>query len=556
MKQILFTIIFAVTICIQAQVGYVEVTHPVYDFLSRMEQQHIIDGFNEFELPKKRIEITGYLIVIAKHKNELKPIDQNELDDYLIEFEFDLKTSTKNYTQLFQSGGYKSYLSGKEKFLYFITDSSNFNLFVNFVGSNTFLYDNNYESNTTRQSNLFQFGGQIRGTFLNHFGFLIHATNGILQGSKSLAQTYGSLRYNFKLNDDKSAEGGTNYFDNTFGYLTADYGIFSAKIGRDRINIGHGNQKEIASNNPPLFDYFNMNINYSVFNYSYYHGKLLGTETVREDTSAGTIRNIPEKYFVYHRFNFDFSRHISISLGEIVVYSNRSVDLSYLNPFNFYKTIEHSNRDRDNSILFFDVENNFIKGLRLFGIFMIDDIDFSKLGDNWYGNSFAISSGFDYSNYIFDLPLELSFQYLRYDPYFYSHRIVNNSLANQGYTFAQDIQPNSEVYSINLKLNPHHRVKLNMYFRYSVHGANELNAKEELIRNVGGDVNIGHRTFDSESAPFLDGVKEYNREVGFSATIEPINNYFIDLSIVYSNNELSNSKIQNIFSVSTLRIKL
>ena len=51
----------------------------------------------------------------------------------------------------------------------------------------------------------------------------------------------------------------------------------------------------------------------------------------------------------------------------MIVYSNRSMDLSYINPFNFYKSAEHANQDRDNSLLFLDLQNNSLKGISFYG---------------------------------------------------------------------------------------------------------------------------------------------------------------------------------------------
>jgi hypothetical protein len=59
-----------------------------------------------------------------------------------------------------------------------------------------------------------------------------------------------------------------------------------------------------------------------------------------------------DKFLVYHRIGFNINRHFNFGVGEFIIYGRRGIDLSYLNPFAFYKSIEHSNRDRDNSMLF------------------------------------------------------------------------------------------------------------------------------------------------------------------------------------------------------------
>ena len=154
---------------------------------------------------------------------------------------------------------------------------------------------------------------------------------------------------------------------------------------------------------------------------------------------------------------------MQLGLGEIVIYANRSIDLSYLNPFAFYKSVEHANQDRDNSILFFDLANNSIEGLKFYSTIMLDDIDFGKLGTGWYGNQILLNLGLYSANFYKYIPLEISLQYLRIDPYVFTHRILESNYTNLGFGLGADIPPNSETYILGFKY----------YFTYRLSG-NEI----------------------------------------------------------------------------------
>lgn len=555
MKKIIF-LIFLFTKIITAQIGFLEYDHPVHKFFERMDALQIIDGYDPYELPITRSDAIKYFKQINERKDSINNVDKKILEDFLLEFEFDLSFTTNNSSKVF-SNPISNLYSTREKFIYFLTDSSNFNMFVNFLGDVNYLYENNSEANKDKQTLLIQFGGIIRGSFLNNYGFMIKGTNGTFQGSKSLAQTYRNLRYNYKFNLDRIEDGGTDYYDETEGYIMADYDVFKIKLGRDRLLKGYGPIKTILSDNPPLIDYFDLRLKYGLFSFSYFHGKLLGDENLVIDPVQGILRTISEKYLAYHRFSFDFSRHLNFSIGEMVIYSRRSLDLSYFNPFNFYKSIEHSNQDRDNSVLFFDFRNNSINGITFYSTFMIDDIDFSKLGTDWFGNRFLFNAGallYPLPNVI---PLTLELQYLRIDPYFYSHRIDDNKFTHQGFMLGPNIQPNSETFYTEANITLHHRVNLKLFFRYTAHGENVNDSSGAVAINYGGNVLIGHQKGSAETAKFLGGIKETFTTVGFTATVEPINNYLLDFSINYSVNDRAytgNEKL--LFSSLNAKIKL
>ena len=68
-------------------------------------------------------------------------------------------------------------------------------------------------------------------------------------------------------------------------------------------------------------------------------------------------------------------------------------------------------------MIIFDFNNKSIKGLKIYGLFLIDDIEVAKLGTNYWGNQFIYNFGFISNNLYKYLPLEFQFEYVRQDPY-------------------------------------------------------------------------------------------------------------------------------------------
>jgi hypothetical protein len=531
-----------------AQTEYVPSDNPVYSFMERMESLQIIEDYNSLEIPKTRNEIADYLKQIIKNNIELDPADKKILADLEIEFEVEISGNTFNSESLIGPGEY-NFFSEKQKYIFFLSDSSTANLFINIVGDAGGIFLNG--PSTAASAFLPSIGGEIRGTFLNKFGFFLKGTNGFVMGNKTAAAVRKDLAYNYKLFETVDE----NFFDETEGYITADFDLVRFKFGRDRMKIGYGKIKSFLDDNSPLFDYLSFNLKYKFFTFSYFHGKILGDASVDNDTITGAVSVIGEKYIGYHRIGFNISRHFDFGLGEMIIYGGRSADFSYLNPFSFYKSIEHSNRDRDNAMLFLDFNNNSIKGLKLFFSLLVDDIKFQKIGSGWYGNQTAFNAGLKSYNLYSVLPLDFQLEYMRIEPYTFTHRISRNNFTNYNYNLGSFLQPNSEMFYLNVNYRFTHRFNLSVGWMYTIHGANTKNPDGSIKENVGGDILSGHRTFDPEETEFLKGDLEYYRRLSLSIAYELVNQYFLILSIINLNDSLQENNFKETQSFLNLVVK-
>lgn len=541
---------------INGQTGYVEIEHNVYPFLERMERLNLIRNYDVYEIPKTRREISSYLIELGEKKDKLIESDKNRLIDFLNEFEFDIHRTTNNYTSLLSGNPIKDHLSQKEKFIYFYEDGFKANFFLNFVANGINIYKHNSELDMNKTSTLFNFGGILRGSFLDNFGFSIKATNGSYIGDKDLARTYNGLRYNYKLT--RFQEGiGNEYYDETEGYFAVDFDFVKFKIGRDRVILGQGLLKTVLSDNSPPMDYIHLGVKYKSFTFSHYHGKLLGSDSLFIDPVQDGIKTVADKYFVYHRFGIEISKHLSLGVGEMIIYANRNMDLSYLNPFNFYKSIEHINQDRDNSLMFFDISNNSINGLKLYSTIIIDDINFGQLGTKWYGNQTVLETGVSTSLLYDYVPIDASFQFIRVDPYVYTHRIKENNYSSLGFPLVGTIQPNSSNFIIKLEYFPMNRLDVSFEYIHAIHGANEYDSEGNLVVNHGGEFDIGHRLGDSENAGHLDGILEYSNTFEFQLRYEPIKNIVLKgMFSIVNRNLILNKSEEYVQSILLLGVRL
>jgi hypothetical protein len=549
-KTLYFFLLLSISIF--AQDEYVKSGDPIYNFLDRMEALHLIKKYNSFETPKTRKEIAGYLTEVIKNENQLNSTDKKILNDYKIEYEFDLYGTLSNSQSLIDGKGY-DLLSQNQKYLYYYNDPGKFNLFINLLGNGEFIGNNSSIPKLNGTASLGYIGGELRGTIANKFGFDMWGINGNVFGSRTTAALQQDINYNAKFNQKPDE----NFFDETQGYMTADFDIVKFKFGRDRLNVGYGPVKPFLDDQSPMFTYLSMEISYKFFTFSYFHGSLLGQQTFVPDSVTGGENVVEPKYIGYHRIGFNLSDAVNFGAGEFILYGDRPLDFSYVNPFALYTSLEHSNFDRDNALMFFDYNNKSIKGLKLYGTFMIDDINLSKITTaGWYGNKFLYTAGLNSYNLYSIAPIDFKLEYIRLDPYVFSHRLNNTSYTNAGYNLGSFMQPNSELFFAQVDYQLTYRLSLSASYSFDIHGANPVDQNGNVIRNVGGDISLGFRTTDSEIARFLDGYREYLRQLQLDVNYEPYKEINFSVELRYLNNSLQTGNLRRLESYITVNAQI
>lgn len=477
----IFLFLFFVCSAIFGQAEYVDVQNPVYEFLERMESQQIIHDYYSLELPKTRKKIAGYLNQIINNANQLDKIDKKILVDYETEFELELKGSLIK-SQYNPFGTEYDFLSQKEKHLYFLSDSNKVNVFFTGLVNVGGILNHNINNSNDFSSMQYSFGAEFRGTILNHFGFFYSGITGSTFGDREATLLDKEISYNFRYNNLSKVD-----FDRTIaGYITADFDFVKFKFGRDRFNIGYGPIKSFISDNSESFTSFSMKIEYKSMNIFTFFGKLLGDTGIDTSYSAGNIRTVEDKFIAYNHIGFTVSDALNFGVGEFVVYGQRGIDLSYLNPFVVYKFAQNDEKDRDNVNVFIDFNTKFIKGLKLYGSILLDDLEFNKIGTGYWGNQLLYNVGLFSSNLYKYLPLDFQIEYIRVDPLVFTHRKHRNTFSQDGRPLSGVLNPNSEVFFAQFSYRFTYRLNLTTSFRYSVHGANPLNANGTVKENVGG----------------------------------------------------------------------
>lgn len=518
-----------------SQAENVPVSHPVYVFLKRMEVKDLIERYRDAILPISRREIGRFLSEVDTHRHTLTRSETGWLDDFLSEFKFDISGSSDGFHSLidgneptFGSAVAQS-VSNREKFLYFTADSS----IAIFTNALLDLDGRRIKGDAlgSNHTEFLQLGGRIRGTLYGKLGFYARATNAQFWGSRELLERDPEISQSNNL-----VTADAQNFDFSEGHVRFDAGLVSLELGHERVLSGNGiDQKLVLSENARAPDLIRADFKYKGLSYTFMHAWILGTRstlsfTLPFDSSYQFAEPTnADKYLASHRLGLSLPGLFEVGFQEIYIYSNRSVDLAYLNPFVLLESAQRARGERDNGLWAIDIKTFFLPGAQFIGTILFDDIRFGELfGDKW-GDRHAVQVGFIYAD-PFTIPnTTLMVEYTRVEPWVFAHdRSRDNSYTSNGANLGPRIGPNAESWFLRLDWIPLRNLFLSGRVFIERKGLNVYDSGGNLIKNVGGDEFVPHRTTDSNTRIFLDGQRRDYRRLQLLATYEFVNQIWLD----------------------------
>ncbi len=501
---------------VSAQIENVPVQNQVYEFLNRMGVRGILPLYSNTMVPISRRDVADDIATIARHEAELSSAEKEYLAKFRREFMHELDPSQEHPSGLFNGDPIVDAFSDKEKYLYHFADSTA-SLYLEFLASGEYRRASGNSYGTTHAS-FETHGFRARGTIKEKLGYYIQATNGTLYGDHAYALSDKRLRGNIKFNDLNSP-----YFDFTEAYIRADLNWFNVELGREYTMIGTGySDRLLLSENAPVFDFVKLDARYRSIRFLFLHASLLGDSTVISGIPVTEPRE-SNKYLALHRVEISMFDRLRLGVSEMIIYQRFTPELGYLNPVNFYKSAEHSLRDRDNAFLDIDFEYYPFPDYKFYGSWLVDDIDFSKMGTGWWGNEFGWQGGLFASELASIQNLDGVVEYTRLEPFVYSNRLHGNDFTHNRIGLGHHLDPNSDEWFAQLSFRPCSSLRTWCTVTRTRHGEN-IESGGAVALNVGGDPLVGHRDIDSPTARFLDGNLVRTTMVQLKASYEPVTN--------------------------------
>lgn len=534
MKLIVFLILSFVSI--SAQDFLIEANHPVIDFILRMKAKGHLTSAESFAYPVHRYEVKRQLQSILNIES-LTQLDRESAEYYLIKFDNDRASKQSALTEKFE------WLPQKQSFFYH-SDTTDLT-----VGINLNFDLNSFSGSEGKPARTIIAGGLLSGSFKEFLTFNLHGMNGIFSGDKNVVKNERRYSTNYKLQDTPES----GFFDETEGNFSLYHPNINFTLARNDITLGYGKLKPLLNTIYPHPDFMSLNLDFDIVDYNFLHGTLTGPVSYLPDSITGGIREIPEKFIVYHTVGFNLSNSTKLNFGEMVTYSARGMDLGYLNPFNFYKTVEHSRIDRDNTAIFAGFESYLPEGNHIYIMLLFDDIDYGKLGTGWWGNQVLLHLGATHYTTVGNFPVDIHAEFMEIQPYVFSHRVERNSFTNLNTPIWGNFEPNSVVYSLSADIRWKYNLLTEITGTYIRHGDNEYDQSGNLLVNHGGRATEGHRTNDAEYVKLLSGIRENIVDISAAVRYEPSQNLELNGLFRYrSSDRASKITVYKLFTVSLL----
>lgn len=412
-------------------------------------------------------------------------------------------------------------------------------------------------------------GLEIRGSINNKIGFYTFLTeNQIL--FPSYVNTYTTQ---FKSVPNEGFWKGYGENEQARDFFTArGYISFQAtkninlQFGHDRFFIGNGYRSLMLSDFSPAYLHLKAETKIWKFNYM----NIFGVQTADVITSgnvlSGTRRQYPRKFMALHHLSYNITKNINIGLFEAVMLgdsasSRNPVDINYLNPIIFYRSLEQQDGSSGNAIVGADFRAIFLKHFSLYGQLVLDEFLIENIRTGgWWANKYATQIGLKYINAfgISNLDLQGEFNLVR--PYTYAHDSNYTNFANYKQPLAHPLGANFKEfigilrYQITPKISFKAKVMVaeqgldTANFNF---GSNVFKENNSRIRfnnpATANPYDFGHTIGQGE----LSITKFYQLYV----TYQPYYNLFVDLnySLRDQSSEWENYTTENSFITASLR---
>jgi len=205
--------------------------------------------------------------------------------------------------------------------------------------------------------------------------------------------------------------------------LSGEFGFYKDKyhlaLGRGRFQIGNSISGSIILNDRVNdYAFLKAEAEIGIFRFSFMHASLMADSTYAiHDNPHIDSRHYPDKFIALHQLSFFPWKNTEFFAGETVVYGNRSMDLNYLMPNSFWRSVEHDLWDRDNMLVYGGVNHRLPGDALLYAQIALDEFSYGKFFSSWWGNKYALQSGISF-------PLgasTLGFEATAVRPYTYAH---------------------------------------------------------------------------------------------------------------------------------------
>ncbi len=372
-------------------------------------------------------------------------------------------------------------------------------------------------------------GAIVRGTYKGRFGFRVRhyearesSTRARLSRQDVLARPVEDVQLKGKSVDFRQAE---------FQLVLATPWV-DLDIGKNSLDWGPGRTGNLLlTNNASSFPMVRLRAEHGRFRFVHVVGFLRAREglidssrTRRDNGHLRTFRR--RKQVSAHRFEILLPKGVLLGLQETVVYGDRAVEFLYANPATVLAAAQTYLGDNDNILIGLDLRMNPRRNVQLYLGVLFDDLN--KFYPGSFSNKYALQLGLQWVDPFGLSDTEMRAEYLRLEPFVYSHKFDINTYEHFGALLGHPLGPNADNIFGSVVHHVSPSFRLSLFVERERQGENTLTA--EGLRNVGGNAQQGRRPSDAARRRFLSGILEKRTRLGFALSCEPVRDLTLRIS--------------------------
>ncbi len=278
------------------------------------------------------------------------------------------------------------------------------------------------------------------------------------------------------------------------------------------------------------FDYYHAWLISNVLDSTYYYSEY-------ERTGVLERRYRPaNKFMAANMLTFMPCKYIQFSLGNSIVYAERTVQAAYFIPIAFFKSLDHLltkglATQNQNSQMYASLSIRPTDHLRIYGSFYLDDFKFARLKpSNPQHNPFSYVVGFDWSGWPVK-GLALRGEFTRTNIACYTHSIELLEYTSNSYMMGHYMGDNAQSIFVQLAYRPTRSLRITLDYTN--------NTKYTAYDYIRGDINyiISQKPFDE--------VIWRNDIVQLKAVYEVFNNCYAHLDFAYNHARATSDEYLN-----------
>ena len=334
--------------------------------------------------------------------------------------------------------------------------------------------------------------------------------------------------------DGKTAEQRFEPWHRARGYIIdfkRSYGQINSRhldllVGRDWLVWGASRFKTVGiSDNSPPFDQIRLTGRL---------GKRLKATAFTTQLNStwyddGKKRYLAKRYMSGHRLDYQLNDRVEIGVAEWVLYGGdaQTVEWKYANPVTFYYALQYNAKADDNMMFAFDAAIRPIDGVRLYGEWLIDDIQYVPTSND--PNAVAWLLGGTWYPRGLERHLGIHGEYARVNRWAYTHLVPDNQFTHFGYVIGHPIGTDSDT------------------FRFSASYQFTVSAKAEMrtVLTRHGEGTVADRFYGEayETLPFPTGIVAQTTEIGGTFSYRPQNGWNASLSYGWRHTQNSEHRL-------------